>query len=285
MNPMSPNSNFSSTIDQKAHVHAFQGRGQVVRDGFFLPVEVGMELQPGDRISAYEDSRAEITFTGVNTKLVLANGSSATLMVQITDPTQGPQWVAGNLYGTKVFFEEGASPVQLAATEVPSIPETQTTPEPEVKPQVDLESPGSSSMMGLFGYDKGQAGQGSFPVMETVAGVAGVALLAGGVSTDDDDSTLTTASQAGFTDSPASGNTSSSGGSAPSSTDSGSNSGSGSTASGGDTSGTSGGTDGATPMESPLDMLLAATPLGEALAPITSAASASGLGELGLLPT
>lgn len=273
-------SDTSGAIDQKAHVHSFQGRGQVVRDGFFLPVEVGMQLQPGDRISAYEDSRAEITFTGVSTKLVLANGSSATLMVQITDPTQGPQWVATNLYGTKVFFEEGATPVQLAATEVPSIPETQAAPEPETKPPVDLETPGSSSMMGLFGYDKGQAGQGSFPVMETVAGVAGVALLAGGVSTDDDDTTLTTASEAGFTDGTASGSPSSSGGSTPSSS---TDSGGGSTASGGDNAGSAGGTEGSNPAESPLDMLLAATPLGDALAPITSAASASGLGELSTL--
>ena len=176
MNSLSPNTAESSTIDQKAHVHSFQGRGQVVRDGFFLPVEVGMELQPGDRISAYEDSRAEITFTGVSTKLVLANGSSATLVLQITDPSQGPQWVASNLYGTKIFFEEGPAPVQLAATEVPAIAEAQVNPEPDVKPQVDLETPGSSSMMGLFGYDKPS---GAFPVMETVAGASALALVAG----------------------------------------------------------------------------------------------------------
>lgn len=267
MNPLNPNAAELNPIDQKAHVHSFQGRGQVVRDGFFLPVEVGMELLPGDRISAYEDSRAEITFTGVSTKLVLANGSSATLVLQITDPSQGPQWVASNLYGTKVFFEEGPSPVQLAATEVPAIPETQSNPDPVTKPQVDLETPGSSSMMGLFGYEKGSGA--SFPLMETVTGVAGVALLAGGVSTDDEDSTLTTASEAGFTDGPASGSSASAGGSSTgSNTGNNSGNGAGSTAGGND------------PVESPLDMLLAATPLGDALAPITSAAGLNDLGSM-----
>lgn len=288
----------TTSIDQKAFVHAFQGRGQVVRDGFFLPVEVGMELQPGDRISAYEDSRAEVSFTGVNTKLVLANGSSATLIVQVTDPSQGPQWVASNLYGTKVFFEEGAAPVQLAATEVNSIPTEESTPNPEAKPQVDLETPGSSSMMGLFGYENGQGGQSTFPVMETVVGVAGVALLAGGVSTDDDDdSTLTTASEAGFSDGTANGSAGSSNGSSGSSTGTGSGAGTGtgntasgnadgSTGNGTGSDGSSAGNDSGDTADSPLDALLAATPLGDALAPITSAASSSGLDQLtAMLPT
>lgn len=282
MNPSNPNAAVTNLIDQKAHVHAFQGRGQVVRDGFFLPVEVGMELQPGDRISAYEDSRAEITFTGVNTKLVLANGSSATLIVQVTDPSQGPQWVASNLYGTKVFFEEGPAPVQIAATEVPTIPEAESNPNPDAKPQVDLETPGSSSMMGLFGYDKGP---GSFPVMETVAGVAGVALVAGGVSTDDDDeTTLTTASEAGFSDGTASGssNSGSSSGSASGSTPSSGGSGTTDSTTGGASGSNSGdmGGDGSSTASSPLDMLLAATPLGDALAPITSAAGLDDLGSM-----
>lgn len=287
MNQTSPQQFDSNMIDQKAYVHAFQGRGQVVRDGFFLPVEVGMELQPGDRISAYEDSRAEITFTGVGTKLVLANGSSATLIVQITDPAQGPQWVASNLYGTKVFFEEGPTPVQLAATETVSMPTEESNPTPEAKPQVDLETPGSSSMMGLFGYDKGQS---SFPVMETVAGVAGVALVAGGISTDDDDeTTLTTASEAGFSD-----NTTNAGGGSGSGNGAGTGAGTGTstgnTASGnadGSTgSGSTDGDGGETSSDNPLDALLAATPLGDALAPITSAASSAGLDQLtALLPT
>ncbi|MDH4396089.1 MAG: hypothetical protein QE278_10450 [Limnobacter sp.] len=282
------NQTYTTSIDQKAFVHSFQGRGQVVRDGFYLPVEVGMELQPGDRISAYEDSRAEVSFTGVSTKLVLANGSAATLNMQVTDPAQGPQWVASNLYGTKVFFEEGVSPVQLAATNAVSMPAEEAKPNPEAKPQVDLDTPGSSSMMGLFSYEKGQgtqAGKGepssTFPVMETVAGVAGVALLAGGVSSDeDDDTTLTTAAEAGFSDgSTASGGTASSG--------SGSNMGTGGTAGQGGEPATDTPNDMPTdtPSDNPLDMLLAATPLGDALAPITSVASAAGLETLtGLLP-
>lgn len=275
------NQTYTTSIDQKAFVHSFQGRGQVVRDGFYLPVEVGMELQPGDRISAYEDSRAEVSFTGVSTKLVLANGSAATLNMQVTDPVLGPQWVASNLYGTKVFFEEGASLVHLAARDAVSLPTEEAKPNPDAKPQVDLETPGSSSMMGLFSYENGQGAKGakdvngepssSFPVMETVAGVAGVALLAGGVSSDeDDDTTLTTASQAGF---PESSSGSGSGGS-----------GSGSSSSTNTETGTGGApaTDAPTdtPSDNPLDMLLAATPLGDALAPITSAASAAGLGAL-----
>lgn len=296
MNQTSPQPFDSNTIDQKAHVHAFQGRGQVVRDGFFLPVEVGMELQPGDRISAYEDSRAEITFTGVSTKLVLANGSSATLNMQVTDPAQGPQWVASNLYGTKVFFEEGASPVQLAARDAVSMPTEEAKPDPEAKPQVDLDTPGSSSMMGLFTYDNGHAAQGSkgeqsssFPMMETVVGVAGVALLAGGVSSDeDDDTTLTTASEAGFSDGSTASAGAGSNGSGTSNTGANTDTGSGGSTGSGGQAATDTPTDSPTdtPSDNPLDMLLAATPLGDALAPITSAASTAGLDQLtALLPT
>ena len=159
---------------------------------------------------------------------------------------------------------------QLAAKDAVSLPTEEAKPNPDAKPQVDLETPGSSSMMGLFGYDRGE---GSFPVMETMTGVAGVALIAGGISSDgDDDTTLTTAAEAGFSDGTASG---SSGTGTGSGTAAGTGTGtsSGNTADGSTGEGTgSADSGGDSTADNPLDMLLAATPLGTVLAPITSAA-------------
>lgn len=241
-------------IEQKATIQAFQGKGQVVRDGFFLPLEVGMELQAGDRVSAQPGGRVEVQFTGVNTALVVANGSSVTLFVEMTDPSAGPQWVAGNLYGPAVFFAENNTASESQAT----------------APAAELSQPGSSSMMGLFGYD--QPGSGAFPMMETVAGASALALVAGGYSgTADEDSTLTTASQAGFPDSPsgeASGNAagSTSGSTGGNTTDT--------TAGTGDTAnGNPDGGAGSATGDTPLDALLGSvngSPLGSALSSLSS---------------
>ena len=141
-----------SSIDQKATVVQASGNVQLIRDGFFLPVEAGLVLLPGDRIVSDSGARAVIQFTGVNDALVIEKGAAATFNLEVVELEQPPQWIATDLFGEGVYFDSPAANIDTATTQ------------------------GDTNLFGLFGT--GTSGESTgFPVLETVAALGATAAI------------------------------------------------------------------------------------------------------------
>lgn len=95
----------TASIEQKATIRETSGDVQLVREGFFLPVQVGMALLPGDRIVTDTSAKAVIQFTGVNDALIVEKGAAATFNLEVVDLEQAPQWIATNIQGEGVYFD------------------------------------------------------------------------------------------------------------------------------------------------------------------------------------
>ncbi len=140
------------SIDQQATVVQASGNVQLIRDGFFLPVESGLVLLPGDRIISESAARAVIQFTGVDDALVIEKGAAATFNLEVVELEEPPQWIASDLFGEGVYFDSQAANANTAATE------------------------GDANLFGLFGT--GATGEGTgFPVLETVAALGATAAI------------------------------------------------------------------------------------------------------------
>lgn len=149
---------------QTAEVSSFSGTAQIIRDGFFLPIEPGMQLQPGDRVSTDAGATVVIHFTGVSQPLVIQNGSAATLYQDTTVSESAPQWMVADMYGDQVYFAETDSEVAQGA--------------------------GSETFHGLFYTGEDNA---SFPILETAAAVAAGAFIISEYDDNDDSTPATTA--------------------------------------------------------------------------------------------
>lgn len=97
------------SIEQKAKITVVNGNVQLIRDGFFLPAQVGMDLLPGDRVISDNSAKAVIQFTGVNDALVIEKGAAATFNLELIELDQAPQWIATDLYGEGVYFNSEAA--------------------------------------------------------------------------------------------------------------------------------------------------------------------------------
>ncbi|WP_370264204.1 hypothetical protein [Limnobacter sp.] len=151
----------NTTLAQQATISSATQGVQVVREGFFMPAQAGMQLLPGDRVVAETGARAVIEFTGVNDAMVIENGSAATLHMEVVEPDQPPQWIAGDLFGQGVYFDSNA-PERHAG-----------------------ESGDSPSLFGLFGPTGSSGGEGSFPLAEAAVGLLAVGAIAGDYNSND----------------------------------------------------------------------------------------------------
>ncbi|MCR2745296.1 hypothetical protein [Limnobacter parvus] len=169
------------SIEQQANVTAVSGNVQLIRDGFFLPAQVGMALLPGDRVVSDINAKAVIQFTGVNDALVIEKGAAATFNLEVVEMDEAPQWIATELYGQGVYFDSQAA-VNTA--------------------QAGEEAP---NLFGLFGSGSGTSSAGEstgYPVLESVLALGATAA----VFSDNDDNppatSTTNESNAGETTNP-----------------------------------------------------------------------------------
>jgi len=173
------------SIEQQAKITQVNGNVQLIRDGFFLPAQVGMELLPGDRLISDNSAKAVIQFTGVNDALVIEKGAAATFNLEVVEMDQAPQWIATDLYGEGVYFDSQAAS-QAAANEG-------TGPD----------------LFGLFGTESTRAGDEDstgYPVLESLVFLGATAAIYSD-NEDNPDSTETTASESGGTNGGTSGGT------------------------------------------------------------------------------
>ncbi|MCQ8897668.1 hypothetical protein NQT62_14600 [Limnobacter humi] len=199
---------------QEATLTGVRGQVQLMRDGAILPAAEGMALLPGDRIVTDATAHAVVKFTGVAEPLVIEQGSAATLNLQTLDGQDAPQWVAADMQGDGIFFQD---------------------------PSASAQATGDEGVFGLVGT--GLVTGGAFPVIETVAALAGTAAIVADSGNSSDTTTSMSADTSGSGTDTTGGNTG------------GTDTGGGNTG-GGDTSG--GGTDmGGTPTAGPLDAVLA----------------------------
>lgn len=109
------------SIEQKAKITAINGNVQLIRDGFFLPAQVGMELLPGDRVVSDNSAKAVIQFTGVNDALVIEKGAAATFNLEVVEMDQAPQWIATDLFGEGVYFDSQVANAEATETSGPDL--------------------------------------------------------------------------------------------------------------------------------------------------------------------
>ena len=109
------------SIEQKAKITAINGNVQLIRDGFFLPAQAGMELLPGDRVVSDNSAKAVIQFTGVNDALVIEKGAAATFNLEVVEMDQAPQWIATDLFGEGVYFDSQAANAEATETSGPDL--------------------------------------------------------------------------------------------------------------------------------------------------------------------
>lgn len=145
------------SIEQQANVTLVSGNVQLIRDGFFLPAQVGMVLLPGDRVLSDTNAKAVIQFTGVNDALVIEKGAAATFNLEVVEMDEAPQWIATDLYGQGVYFDSQAAVGTAQANE---------------------EAP---NLFGLFSSgsgDTGSAGESTgYPVLESVLALGATAAI------------------------------------------------------------------------------------------------------------
>ncbi|WP_334119000.1 hypothetical protein [Limnobacter sp.] len=107
----------TESLEQLATITSAIGNVQLIRDGFFLPAQTGMILLPGDRIVSGPNAKAVIQFTGVDNALVIENDAAATFNLEVLENDQPPQWIATDMLGEGVYFEDQAAIETTAATE------------------------------------------------------------------------------------------------------------------------------------------------------------------------
>lgn len=173
------------SIEQQARITQIKGNVQLIRDGFFLPAQVGQLLLPGDRLLSADNARAMIQFTGVKDKLVIEQGAAATFNLEVVAVDQVPQWIASDLQGEGIFFENPQR-VESASTMADNQP-----------------------MMGLLGGTGPSTGTG-YPVLEVTAGLLATAAVFSDYSSDDNSASATTGTPTGGT--PGTGSSESAGG-------------------------------------------------------------------------
>lgn len=171
------------SIEQQASVTSVSGNVQLIRDGFFLPAQVGMTLLPGDRVVSDTSAKAVIQFTGVNDALVIEKGAAATFNLEVVEMDEAPQWIATDLYGQGVYFDS-----QAAADTA----------------QANAEAP---DLFGLFGSGNSSNGSEStaYPVLESVLAVGATAAIFSDNNNDNPQSSAsptTSESNAGETNNP-----------------------------------------------------------------------------------
>ena len=142
------------SIEQQATIASVNGNVQLIREGFFLPAQIGMVLLPGDRVTSDIAAKAVIQFTGVADTLVIENGAAATFHLELVDLEQPPQWIATDLFGEGVYFD------RLAVVEK-TVSNGEATPD----------------MFGLFHTTGGDSDSTGYPVLETIAGLVATAAI------------------------------------------------------------------------------------------------------------
>lgn len=158
------------SIEQKAKITAINGNVQLIRDGFFLPAQVGMELLPGDRVISDNSAKAVIQFTGVNDALVIEKGAAATFNLEVVEMDKPPQWIASDLYGEGVYFDSQAANTAASETAAPDL-------------------------FGLFGTESSSDSTG-YPVLESLVFLGATAAIYSD-NEDNPDSTETATSESG----------------------------------------------------------------------------------------
>lgn len=161
----------NASIEQKAGIREINGNVQVLREGFFLPAQVGMALVPGDRIVTDEAARAVIQFTGVNDALVVEQGAAATFNLEVVELEQAPQWIATNLLGDGIYFDNQAGADDIAV--------------------LGAESDSEGGLFGLFGSPGASRTQEStgYPILESVVFLGATAAI---YSDNEDNPAMTT---------------------------------------------------------------------------------------------
>lgn len=159
------------SIEQKAKITAINGNVQLIRDGFFLPAQAGMELLPGDRVVSDNSAKAVIQFTGVNDALVIEKGAAATFNLEVVEMDQAPQWIATDLFGEGVYFDSQAANA-AAATET-----------------------SGPDLFGLFGTESNSESTG-YPVLESLVFLGATAAIYSD-NEDNPDSAETATSESG----------------------------------------------------------------------------------------
>ena len=158
------------SIEQKAKITAINGNVQLIRDGFFLPAQVGMELLPGDRVISDNSAKAVIQFAGVNDALVIEKGAAATFNLEVVEMDKPPQWIASDLYGEGVYFDSQAANTAASETAAPDL-------------------------FGLFGTESSSDSTG-YPVLESLVFLGATAAIYSD-NQDNPDSTETATSESG----------------------------------------------------------------------------------------
>ena len=158
------------SIEQKAKITAINGNVQLIRDGFFLPAQVGMELLPGDRVISDNSAKAVIQFAGVNDALVIEKGAAATFNLEVVEMDKAPQWIASDLYGEGVYFDSQAANTAASETAAPDL-------------------------FGLFGTESSSDSTG-YPVLESLVFLGATAAIYSD-NEDNPDSTETATSESG----------------------------------------------------------------------------------------
>lgn len=158
------------SIEQKAKITAINGNVQLIRDGFFLPAQVGMELLPGDRVISDNSAKAVIQFAGVNDSLVIEKGAAATFNLEVVEMDKPPQWIASDLYGEGVYFDSQAANTAASETAAPDL-------------------------FGLFGTESSSDSTG-YPVLESLVFLGATAAIYSD-NEDNPDSTETATSESG----------------------------------------------------------------------------------------
>jgi hypothetical protein len=158
------------SIEQKAKITAINGNVQLIRDGFFLPAQVGMELLPGDRVISDNSAKAVIQFTGVNDALVIEKGAAATFNLEVVEMDKAPQWIASDLYGEGVYFDSQAANTAASETAPPDL-------------------------FGLFGTESSSESTG-YPVLESLVFLGATAAIYSD-NEDNPDSAETTTNESG----------------------------------------------------------------------------------------
>ena len=144
----------TASIEQQAKIREISGNVQLVRDGFFLPAQVGVTLLPGDRLVTDQSAKAVIQFTGVNDALIVEKGAAATFNLEVVEMEQAPQWIATNIQGEGVYFDS------LALVDDP------TTADAEA----------NSGLFGLFGTP-GTIESTGYPVLESIVFLGATAAI------------------------------------------------------------------------------------------------------------
>lgn len=158
----------TQSIEQKARITGINGNVQLIRDGFFLPAQIGMELLPGDRVVSDNGAKAVIQFTGLNDSLVIEKGAAATFNLEVVELDKAPQWIATDLYGEGIYFDSAAS----------------------AKPAVA--NTAGPDLFGLFGTE-GNSESTGYPVLESLVFLGATAAIYSD-NEDNPDSTETAAS-------------------------------------------------------------------------------------------